>query len=340
MRADEQPLSTRCYPEIIMTDFMLHAYKIDGKGGGVSLSYEQVYEELNDDNLAWVHLDAEHIGSREWLNSEAVMLDPIVINALLDEETRPRMSELGDGCMVILRGVNLNPGQDPEDMVSIRLWIEGHRIISMQRRPLKAITEMVKRLESGKGIKDSGAFLTDLSLRLLDRMTPILTELSETMDDIEEQVVESGEYSHREQIVAARMQAIFLRRYLTPQRDVMASLRASDFKWLTDLNKRSLQESYNTVMRHAEDLDAIRERAQIVKDELTAMLADKMNKNMYVLSVIAAIFLPLGFLTGLLGINIGGIPGSENGAAFVIFCLMLIVLVTLQIYVFRKMKWI
>lgn len=85
-----------------------------------------------------------------------------------------------------------------------------------------------------------------------------------------------------------------------------------------------------------EDLDTMRERAQIVKDELTNGLADRMNKNMYVLSVIAAIFLPLGFLTGLLGINVGGIPGAGNGYAFWIFSGILAGIVTTQIAIFKN----
>ena len=83
----------------------------------------------------------------------------------------------------------------------------------------------------------------------------------------------------------------------------------------------------------------IRERAQIVKDELVNALSDRLNRNMYVLSVIASIFLPLGFFTGLLGINVGGIPGAENSEAFYIFCGLLVVLVIAQIIIFKKLKW-
>ena len=87
------------------------------------------------------------------------------------------------------------------------------------------------------------------------------------------------------------------------------------------------------------ELDAVRERAHIINDEVTNQLTERLNKNMYALSVIAAIFLPLGFLTGLLGINIAGIPGAENPAAFAIFCAMLGMLVIAQILLFRKLKW-
>ena len=70
------------------------------------------------------------------------------------------------------------------------------------------------------------------------------------------------------------------------------------------------------------------------------MLSDQMNKKMYVLSIISAIFLPLTFLTGLLGINIGGIPGAQSDNAFLIFSLMLVAIVSIQYIIFKKKNWL
>ena len=68
-------------------------------------------------------------------------------------------------------------------------------------------------------------------------------------------------------------------------------------------------------------------------------LSEHMDKRMYVLSIVAAIFLPLGFLTGLLGINVGGIPGAEYKGSFYIFCGILVSVSFFQIYIFKKLKW-
>ena len=64
-----------------------------------------------------------------------------------------------------------------------------------------------------------------------------------------------------------------------------------------------------------------------------------MNARMYVLSVVAVVFLPLGFLTGLVGVNLGGIPGIENSQGFIIFIGVLMVVVIMQVLVFRWKKW-
>ncbi|MFC4271976.1 zinc transporter ZntB [Sneathiella chungangensis] len=322
-----------------MSSPILLAYDFDGEGGGKSVSDKAIARELKKKNLAWVHLDLNHPDTKEWLDREISYLDPFVVDALLADETRPRIAEIGDGAIIILRGVNLNENADPEDMVSIRMWVDNERIISVQRRKLQAVLDLEDRLKAGKGPRNSGQFLNMLLSCLSDRMAPVLLELDEATDDVEEQILDNPDTAFREKIIDIRKEAIILRRYMAPQKDAIGQLRLAEFTWLDPGQKRHLQENYDHSMRYVEDLDAIRERAQIVKDELANIIADRLNRNLYVLSVIAAIFLPLGFLTGLLGINVGGIPGSEDPYAFFVFCGMLIILVIIQILLFKKLKW-
>lgn len=318
---------------------IIHACMIAGDGHGKILSNEAVSKELIDESLTWVHLNATDPATNQWLKAELPYLDSIIIGALLADETRPRILEFEQGVLMILRGVNLNENAEPEDMVSVRLWVEQSRIISIQRRDLKGIKDIQDRLIAGNGPKNSGEFVAMLVARLFERMEPVFTELNETLDGIEERVMDYPDAKERQDIIKLRKQAILFRRYISPQRDVIAHLRTSEQLWLEQSHKRRLQESLDQVVRHIEELDTIRERAQIVKDELANALADKINKNMYVLSVVAAIFLPLGFLTGLLGINVAGIPGAENPYAFAVFIGMLVVIVAAQVAVFKKFKW-
>ena len=322
-----------------MKEHILLAYSIDTKGGGKPLTGSAISKQIKDDTLAWVHLDANHPDTRSWLKKEISYLDPFIIEALLAEETRPRMTQIDNGVLLILRGVNLNENADPEDMISIRLWVDQHRIISLRKRQLKAVRDIEAKIKQGTGPKDSGEFVCMLASRLFERMEPVLSELDETTDNIEEHILGNADTSLRESIVDVRKKAIIFRRYMAPQRDAISGLRKADIKWLEESHKRHLQEAYNHVTRYIEDLDAIRERAQIVKDELANIIADKLNRNMYVLSVIAAIFLPLGFLTGLLGVNVGGIPGADNTDAFLVFCGILTVIVLMQVALFKRLKW-
>ncbi|MCC6597873.1 MAG: zinc transporter ZntB [Alphaproteobacteria bacterium] len=318
---------------------ILHACTLDGEGGGQMLEGAEITRLLKDETLAWVHLDATSPATRPWLHENVAYLDNIILDALLAEETRPRLLEVGNGTMMILRGVNLNENADPEDMISIRLWIDAHRIITLRRRPLKAVQDIHAQIMDGKGPRDSGEFICRLTARLFDRMEPVMATLNDSIDEIEERILDDPEPEERAEIINIRKRAIVLRRYIAPQKDVMGHLRLSEQLWLEAPHKRLLQESLDRVTRFVEDLDAIRERAQIVKDELGNALSDRLNKNLYILSVISAIFLPLGFFTGLMGINIGGMPGVNDPAAFWLFTALLLTIVSVQILIFKKLKW-
>jgi zinc transporter len=319
---------------------IIHALKFNGDGSASELKGQDISDTVHSDDLAWVHFDARDPASGDWIEKEVDYLDRIIIDALLAEETRPRFVEHENGVLLILRGMNFNENERHEDMVSIRIWADEHRIITLQRRQLKATKDIAEKLVEGKGPKDAADFLVQISSRLFDRMEPVLSELDEKLDDLEELIMEDPDGAHRQKITEIRKKAIVFRRYIAPQKDVMMSLRTVEQDWISSNHRRRIQESLDRVTRFVEDLDAARERAQIIKDELANALADKMNKNLYMLSLVAAIFLPLGFLTGMLGINVGGIPGADNEGAFMIFTGILVVLVAAQLVLFRWLKWI
>lgn len=318
---------------------ILHALTLDAKGAGQPLTDDETPDAVHSDALAWVHLDAENSGTRNWLTRHVGYLDSLVLDALLADETRPRLVEYGAGVLIILRGINLNDEAEPEDMVSVRLWVDAHRIISVRRRRLKAVQDIRQKLLHGLGPRNSGEFISTISARLFERMEPAVSGLNETLDELEEQVIDRPDAETRQAINALRKRAILFRRYIAPQRDVMAQLRSLDLDWLDVTHKRRLQENSDRLLRYVEDLDAARERAQIVKDELASALSDRLNKNIYILSIVAALFLPLGLLTGLLGINVGGIPGTDSANAFWIFSGILLGVGAAQLALFKFLRW-
>ena len=318
---------------------ILFAYAFDGKGGATPIKENEVAKKTKSKELTWVHLDVYHPNTRKWLEKEIAYLDPFIIDALLADETRPRMTEIGDGALLIFRGVNLNENTEPDDMVSIRMWVDSYRIISLRIRKLRAVADVRELIHNKKGPKDSGDFVCMLTDTLFDRMAPVLAKLTEDADDAEEQVSEKPTEGLREEVGEIRKKAIIFRRYISPQRDVINQLSSTSMPWIKKNHKRYLHENLNMVTKYLEDLDSVRERAQVTKDELSAFLASKMNKNMYVISVLTAIFMPLTFLTGLFGMNVAGIPGAHDNNAFLFFSLIMATIVALQILIFKKYKW-
>lgn len=317
---------------------LVFGFVLDGKGGGKKVDFSGVRGWQPTDGTLWVHLDYTEQDATEWLYAESG-IDDFIVESLVMEETRPRSLLHKNGMLLILRGVNMNPGEDPEDMVAIRLWLDADRIITMRHRRVMAIEDLRKAVETGDGPKSTGAFLEELSDGLVTRMGTVISDIDDLVDALEDEILTEQSRQLRQKVSGIRRTAIGMRRYLAPQRDVMARLYNEKTEWLDETTRMRLREISDRVMRYVEDLDAIRDRAIVTQEELNNSLAEQMNKTMYVLSIVAALFLPLGFLTGLLGINIGGMPGVDNNWAFTIFCIFLLAIAALQVWIFRRKRW-
>ncbi|KFJ43338.1 zinc transporter ZntB [Francisella philomiragia] len=316
----------------------LFSYILDGVGGTKLLQPKHNQLDVNE-QITWTHLDAKDPQSKEWLNKELSSSDPFITDALIAEKTRSRFTQINDGMLITLRGINSNGNDCLNNMTSIRLWIDKNRIISTSFEYLDLFDDIIESFKKNTGPKNSADFIVFLIEKLSVRIEPVLANIDDKLIDIEEQTIDVIDSDLRESVANLRRQIIVLRRYIVPQKDIIEQLRLSDLSWLSDSHKRYLVEIYNREIRYVEDLDEVNARLQEVKDQISNSLSDKINKKMYFLSIIAALFLPSSFLTGLMGVNVAGIPGSQNTHAFWIFLIILLSIVVLQIYLFKKLKW-
>ncbi len=318
---------------------LIVAYILDGNGKGAKIGWEEIRSWTPEKGALWVHLDYTAPEAQNWITREAG-LEEVLGGALLEAETRPRSILNHNGLLLTLRGVNLQPQSDPEDMVAIRLWIDENRIISTRKRKLLSVDDLRNALEKGHGPKSPGEFLVDLTERLVERMADVIDQIDDDVDHLQDQVLTLESHQLRPIIAGCRRQAIGLRRYLGPQREALSKLYNERVQWLQDIDRMHLRETSDRMMRYIEDLDSSRERASVAQEELMSRLSENMEKRMYVLSLVATVFLPLSFVTGLLGINVGGIPGAENKTAFLMVCLMLSGVAVFQFWIFKVKKWI
>jgi zinc transporter len=317
----------------IPKDHASFAFHFDGTGQAYALDIAES-QSIPKQGFVWTHLIKDDARSAGWLGT--TKLPPIIVSALTAEETRPRCTPHGDGAVVILHGVNLNDGARAEDMISIRLWITRNSIISYAVRPLQALTDMKSATQTASCAKTTGELVSRLTRRLVDRAEPTVAELNEQLDTVEETLLTEGTLPDRATLSEIRRAAITLRRYMLPQRDALTTLLIEDFSWLSNTDLTYLREATDRITLLAEELDTIRDRAQVVQDQILDKRSEVMNRQLFILSAVAAIFLPLGLITGLLGINVGGIPGVENPNAFWIVCAGLVALTGGVIWLFRK----
>jgi zinc transporter len=321
----------------VLPSFLYH-YRLNGDKSALNLANHKV-GDLPEGQTLWQHIDLNDHSSVQWLEMHA-NLDPIVFNALTVAETRPRSFSHKNGLMIVLRGVNMNPGNDTEDMISIRLWIEESRIVTTRVRPVLSVSDIVHDLSESQGPQNIGDFLTSLVGKLADRIGDFVNIIEDELGDAEDSLDELEPNELRNTLGSLRRQIAKVRRYLAPQRDALDRLNSISTKLFAERDRQRLREESDRISRYLEDLDLARERCVVLQEAFLSQMAQQQNTRMYVLSIVAAIFLPLSFLTGLLGMNIGGLPGIENSQAFLLVIIGMITGTVVIAAFFRWKKWI
>ena len=291
------------------------------------------------DEPIWLHFNVSLPNARAELKKAAPYIDDAMVDALCAEDTRPRVEEFEKEYLVILRGINLNPEEDPEDMVSLRIWSDGSHVISAQRRPVFAARKLAAKLHATEQPASSSEVIVGLTVNVIENMAIPISELMEEIDELELEMIDGGKPEHRTKLADLRHKVLLLRRYFNPLRAAVSLLKDLATTWLGEKYTRRLRNAHDDLTRHLEDLDAARDRLQFQQEELVTVMSDRLNRNMYMLSIVAAIFLPLGFLTGLFGINVGGMPGVEDGTAFWWVTGGCAVIATGLAFFFRRSGW-
>jgi len=320
---------------------------LDGHGGCRQLSMDQVGSCKPGEGVTWLHFERDHPATADWITHRS-NLDPFVVEALLEEESRPRVEPVGDGLLIILRGVcATSPDgttQKPADidLVPLHLWVDGNRIVSLRDSGhyITALRDIRLSLEKKKGPQRSGELLALIADKLVRDLEPVLDAMDEEVDELDELIFHGEAGQVRERLKLLRRRAVQLRRYLAPQRDALNRIEHDDAPWLAERDKLRLREVIDKLMRYIEYLDAIRDRTSILHDDLSTVISERIARNSNRLAALAALLLPPSVVAGLFGMNVGGIPGVNDTWAFVVIVLFVTITSIATLWVLKRINWL
>jgi zinc transporter len=295
----------------------LHALVVEG--GIVAEIPPQDVANYSGAGFVWLHVEGAGHASLADLPG---YVPPMAANALLASETRPRCDEVDQAALMNLRGTAADTMQDSDGLVSIRVWVEGKRVTSVSRHRLAALSKVEEAMRVGR-LTDGGDFVAALAQAISTELDPQVAEIGDSLDNCEEMLDDGDIYALRRQIARLRSQAIVLRRFVAPDRNALAEMAQLDFDWISKEDRLHLREAADRFARMAEELEAVRERAALLHEQLTDLRAEMIDRRSLAIAVVAFIFLPLTFITGLLGMNVEGIPYAAHPWAFwgvMVFC--------------------
>lgn len=323
------------------------AQLLDGQGGSRALSMSEMCNWTPADGIAWFHLERDHPAAAAWVSDKAA-LDPLVVEALIDEDSRPRVEQIDDGLLIILRGVcTAPPDEEPLpkeeiDLVPLHIWVDEHRLITLRDSGhyLTALRDIRLALDKGKGPKQAGELLALVSEKLVRDIEPVLDAMDEEVDELDEMIFHGDAGAVRERLKLLRRRAVQLRRYLYPQRDALNRIEHEDAPWITERDRLRFREVIDKLMRYIDYLDAIRDRTGILHDDLSTVISERIAHSSNRLAALAALLLPPSVVAGLFGMNVGGIPGVNDGWAFlaIVGCVTIVSVATLM--VLKRINWL
>jgi len=319
---------------------LLSAWSFDGKGTGTRIGWNEILREpVPEHGFLWLHFRHIERASQTWLRQTAGV-DPSAVEALMEAEARPRCAVFADGALLSLRGINLQRNALPEELITVHLWVDARRIISVQHEPLSAISDYEDMLRRGRCPRTQGEFVAELSMRLIDRLDAVVNALIDEADELEDAVMANETSELLPKVSVLRRVAIKLRRHIAPQREALNHFSLEDDEWMGPKDRNRIRDAADRVTRFTEELDSVRERAAVIRDQMVDRRAEQMNQSMLVLAVVTVVFAPLTLISGMFGMNVGGIPGSQDGEGFWIVSVILFMLGMFFLWAFRRLRWI
>lgn len=269
------------------------------------------------EGFVWIHLNLGIPSLAEWLAASPRLGDP-ARELLASRDPTTRIVTFASGLAACLADLKRElPGHGDGTATGIlTLYCDRTLVITGRRAPMQTIETLRREVLDGRHCASAVAFVAALFRRLADTFSFLVTALGDEVDRLAEIVAMGDEALPIREVAALRVRIIRVRRQLHVGRHAVLRLTAHPPRWLQPEETALIRDSIETLAAVGDDLESTQERAKLLHEELGTGLAEATNRNLYLLSVIAAIFLPLTLITGIFGMNVGGLPWVRDGTGF------------------------
>jgi len=293
-------------------------------------------------SVAWVHIDGlQDIPLLEQMGS-LFGLHPLTLEDILNTEQRPK-SEDHDGYLyVVLRIFHQGAGGAliPEQ---VSIVLGSTWLISLQERKGSLLDPVRERLRNDNSrLRKAGPDY--LAHALLDTMVDsyfvVLDAFGEKIETLEEVLVASPSPAALRQIQALKRETLLLRRSIWPLREMVGGLGRSDSPLIREQSVIYFRDVYDHAVQVIDTIETCRDMLSGMLDIYLSSVSNRMNEVMKVLTVFAALFMPLTFLAGIYGMNFEYMPELEWRWGYLSLWGLMIAIAAFMLILFRRKKWL
>ncbi|NNK86823.1 MAG: magnesium/cobalt transporter CorA [Flavobacteriaceae bacterium] len=306
-------------------------------------SVEEVFNHTKSGDILWLNINGlNHVESIESVGKQ-YDLHPLVLEDIVNITQRPKLDEYENYLFVIVK--MLYHDRDERLVVEQLSFILGENyLISFQESEGDVLDPVRKRLIQTKGrlrFIHADYLLYALIDAIIDHYYSIIESLGDKLEDLENQLFNG---SQKDDIVhkiqELKREILRVRRAVVPLRELINKIEKYDYKLITDHSKLFYRDLYDHIVQITEQIDIYREMIWSLMDMHMNTLSIKMNQVMKVLTIMASIFIPLTFLAGIYGMNFKYIPELDYHYGYYVFWVVMILLVVLMLFLFKRKKWL
>lgn len=308
---------------------------------------EDISELLGTRPVTWVNVDG--LGDLEMLSRIAELFDvhPLVLEDIVHTRQRPKLEEYGSRLFIVARMPDREEGGLLTEQLALLLG-EGF-VLTFQEREGDCLEPVRARLRNGRGqIRDMGADYLVYALldAVVDSYFPILEAFGERLEELEDEVVGGGSGQTITHVHDMKQDLLAVRRAIWPLRDVLNALLRDPASLVTPETRIYLRDCYDHAVGLIDLTETYREMGSSLTDLYVSSISNRVNEVMKVLTVMATIFIPLTFITGVYGMNFNTAASPWNMPELdwyfgypAALGVMLLTAIGLIVY-FRRRRWI
>ncbi|QSZ68204.1 magnesium/cobalt transporter CorA [Methanofollis aquaemaris] len=297
---------------------------------------------LEKESITWI--DVTGLGDIAAIETigEIFGLHPLVLEDVLNTEQRPKMEDYGETIAIILKWIGYQAGDTLVDE-QISLVLGKNYVISFQERPLNVFEPVRTRIRGGAWrARRLGADYLAYALvdAVVDSYFAAMETFGEKIEAVDNALIEDPDADAIRAIQKVRRELLYLRRQIWPLREVVSSMERTESPLFADQTGVYLRDVYDHIVQVIEALETYRDMSAGMLDIYLSSTSNRMNEVMKVLTIIATIFIPLSFITGIFGMNFRFMPElAWEFGYYACLGLMAAVAIGMLAY-FRKKKWI
>lgn len=291
----------------------------------------------------WINVDG--LQDVAWLTrlGDAFALHPLVIEDVCNQLQRPKLVPYDDYLFLVVRAAYFEPAADEITTEQISLVLGRDFLITFQQNAHNLFTPIWEQLQAGKGrLRQLGPDYLAYSLLdfVVDNYFVVLERLGERVEFLEDAVVENATPETMQSIHRLKREMVHLRHAVWPLREVVLSLEREESPLVGRALHPYLRDLYDHTVQVMELVESLRDVLGELIDVYLSSVNNRLNAVMKVLTIIATIFMPITFVTGVFGMNFTRIPGLDSEAVFWGVVGGMTAIAGAMLAIFRRQRWI